>query len=143
MQSHACDRRCPVPISITGRCNVPLDLHRLNENVAMASGNRQDSALDTESRDRIETRCPACLREYRIRRSRIPKGAAAVHCKACGQKIRLPKGVSATVHSRRHQSPAPGLNNPRFRLDLMTPEKRQAKRRFALIPSRSAHQPER
>jgi len=90
----------------------------------MDSGNRQDSALNTEPRDRIETRCPACLREYRIRRSRIPKGAAAVHCKACGQKIRLPKEASAAVHSRRCKSPALGLNKPRFRLDLMTPEKR-------------------
>jgi hypothetical protein len=27
------------------------------------------------------------------------------------------------------------VNKPRFRLDLMTPEKRQSKRRFTLIPS--------
>jgi len=104
----------------------------------MTSGNRQHSAHDSDSCDRLEMRCPACLREYRIRRSRIPKGASAVHCKACGQKVRFPKAAPANVRACRHRSP--GLNKPRFRLDLMTPEKRPAKNRFALIPSRSAHQ---
>jgi len=104
----------------------------------MTSGNRQPSAHDTDSRDRqaiLEMRCPKCLREYRIRRSRIPKGASAVHCKACDQKIRFPKAASATECARRHRNPASGVNKPRFRLDLMTPEKRQSKRRFTLIPS--------
>lgn len=96
----------------------------------MNSGNRQHSAHGIDSRDRLEMRCPACLREYRIRRSRIPKGASAVHCKACGQTIRFPKAASATGRSRRHRNPAPGFSKPRFRLDLMTPEKRQSKRRF-------------
>jgi predicted Zn finger-like uncharacterized protein len=109
--------------------------------MAVTSGNRQQSDSNTDSRDRLEMRCPTCLREYRIRRSRIPKGASAVHCKACGHKIRFPKTASAAGRPRRHQIASPGFNKPRFRLDLMTPEKRQAKRRFALIPSRSAHQP--
>lgn len=106
--------------------------------MVMTSGKRQHSARDTGSCDRqavLEVRCPKCLRQHRIRRSRIPKGASAVHCKACGQKIRFPKPASATVRSPRHRSPAPGLNKPRFRLDLMTPEKRRAKRRFTLSSS--------
>jgi predicted Zn finger-like uncharacterized protein len=103
--------------------------------MAMISGNRQHSAPEADSCDRpaiLEMRCPKCLREYRIRRSRIPKFASAVHCKACGKKIRFPKPAPAAVRPRRHCNPGPGLDKPRFRLDLMTPEKRQARRRFTL-----------
>jgi predicted Zn finger-like uncharacterized protein len=103
--------------------------------MTMLSGNRQHSAPEADSCDRqaiLEMRCPTCLREYRIRRSRIPKSASAVHCKACGQKIRFPKSAAAAVPPRRHRKPGPGLDKPRFRLDLMTPEKRRARRRFTL-----------
>ena len=64
----------------------------------------------------LEVCCPSCLRQYRIRRSRIPAEASAVHCKECRRKIPL--------HFR------PDSRRPRFRLDLMTPEKRRPPRRF-------------
>jgi DNA-directed RNA polymerase subunit RPC12/RpoP len=106
--------------------------------MTMTAGNRQRTAHDTDSCDRqaiLEMRCSKCHREYRIRRSRIPKGASAVHCKECGAKIRFAKPAAAAAHPRRHQSSAPGLKKPRFRLDLMTPEKRRDGRRFKLIHS--------
>ncbi len=114
--------------------------HCWNEGMAMAPGYREDSVNDNDPCNRqaiLEMRCPRCLREYRIRRSRIPEGASAVHCKSCGQKIRFP-GAAPTARPRR--SPGPDLKKPRFRLDLMTPEKRQTKRGFTLIPSRKRRQ---
>jgi len=71
----------------------------------------------------LEVCCPSCLRQYRIRRSRIPAEASAVHCKKCHHKIPL---------HRRPGRPAarPDSRRPRFRLDLMTPEKRRPPRRF-------------
>lgn len=103
---------------------------------------RKDSVSENDPRHRqaiFEMRCPRCLREYRIRRSRIPEGASAVHCKSCGQKIRLPV-AAATAGSRSHRSPGPGSPKPRFRLDLMTPEKRRVKRGFSLIAFRKRRQ---
>jgi DNA-directed RNA polymerase subunit RPC12/RpoP len=85
-------------------------------------------------------RCAKCLREYRIRRSRIPKGASAVHCKVCGAKIRFPKPASAAARPPKHQNSTPSVNRPRFRLDVMTPEKRQTKKRFTRMHSRSTRQ---
>jgi predicted Zn finger-like uncharacterized protein len=77
-----------------------------------------------ENQDSIlEVCCPSCSRQYRIRRSRIPAEASAVHCKECRHKIPLhqrPGRPNARMDSCR----------PRFRLDLMTPEKRRAPRRF-------------
>lgn len=104
--------------------------------MTMTPGHREDSANENDPRNGqaiLEMRCPRCLREYRIRRSRIPEGASAVRCKICGQKIRFP--AAATAGARPHRSPGTGIIKPRFRLDLMTPEKRPAKRRFPLISS--------
>jgi len=68
----------------------------------------------------LEVCCPSCLRQYRIRRSRIPAGASAVRCKECRHKIPLFRRPTARPLSVR----------PRFRLDLMTPEKRRVRRLF-------------
>jgi predicted Zn finger-like uncharacterized protein len=75
----------------------------------------------------LEVCCPSCLRQYRIRRYRIPAGASAVHCKKCRQKIPLHRRPGRPERS----SCRPDARRPRFRLDLMTPEKRRAPRRFS------------
>lgn len=72
----------------------------------------------------LEISCPNCGRHYRIRRNRIPAKASAVVCKDCGKKIRLRKSSSGTSVRRSHWT------GPRFRLDLMTPEKRSSRGRF-------------
>lgn len=72
----------------------------------------------------LEVSCPNCRRRYRIRRNRIPAKASGVVCKDCGTKIRLRKSCSGTSARR---SP---WTRPRFRLDLMTPEKRPSRGRF-------------
>jgi predicted Zn finger-like uncharacterized protein len=78
----------------------------------------------------LEVCCPGCLRQYRIRRSRIPAGASAVRCKECRHKIPLFRRPGPPAKSSRRPPARPDSVRPRFRLDLMTPEKRRVRRRF-------------
>jgi hypothetical protein len=78
----------------------------------------------------LEVCCPSCLRQYRIRRCRIPAEAAAVHCKECRRKIPLHRRPGRPAKSSRCTASRPDSGRPRFRLDLMTPEKRRPPRRF-------------
>jgi predicted Zn finger-like uncharacterized protein len=78
----------------------------------------------------LEVCCPSCLRQYRIRRSRIPAEASAVHCKKCRHKIPLHRRPGRPERSSRRPAARPDPGRPRFRLDLMTPEKRRTPRRF-------------
>ena len=78
----------------------------------------------------LEVCCPSCLRQYRIRRSRIPAEASAVHCKKCHHKIPLHRRPGRPAKSSRRPAARPDSRRPRFRLDLMTPEKRRPPRRF-------------
>jgi predicted Zn finger-like uncharacterized protein len=78
----------------------------------------------------LEVCCPSCLRQYRIRRSRIPTAASAVHCKECRHKIPLHRRPGRPATSSQRPDARPKSHAPRFRLDLMTPEKRRPPRRF-------------
>jgi predicted Zn finger-like uncharacterized protein len=84
--------------------------------------------------EKLTLTCSKCGKTYRIRKAKIPAGATAVRCKACGQRVRL-EGRTAAKPSfyRPAGSPSaadgivgkPALSPPRARLDLMTEEKRR------------------
>ena len=86
-------------------------------------------ALEAEGILRLS--CKSCGKSYRIRRARIPLTASAVICKGCGKRIRFRKNPFAAAPSR-SRGAAVTTTLPRFRFDLMTPEKRPLKRRFPL-----------
>jgi predicted Zn finger-like uncharacterized protein len=78
----------------------------------------------------LEVCCPGCRRPYRIRRSRIPAEASAVHCKECHHKILLDRRPKRPAKPSQRPAASPDSPRPRFRLDLMTPRKRRPPRRF-------------
>jgi predicted Zn finger-like uncharacterized protein len=87
--------------------------------IAMSSSPDRSCVHDRDQASVLEVSCPNCKRGYRIRRCRIPAQASAVICKNCGRKIRL--------HQTNYEASSASRNQwtmPRFRLDLMTPEKR-------------------
>jgi predicted Zn finger-like uncharacterized protein len=75
--------------------------------------------------------CDECGRSYRIRRTRIPLTASAVYCKGCGKKIRIRKMPPTARPATSLPAERPAAP-PRFRIDLMTPQKRTSRRRFLL-----------
>jgi predicted Zn finger-like uncharacterized protein len=88
--------------------------------------------------EKIGLTCATCGKTYRIRKEKIPAGATAVRCKACGKRVRLEKPTAAkTSVYRPAGAPSaaavivgkPVLSPPRARLDLMTEEKRRRPRR--------------
>ncbi|MGE5255391.1 MAG: zinc-ribbon domain-containing protein [Hyphomicrobiales bacterium] len=91
----------------------------------MSSSPDRSCIHDRDQASVLEVSCPNCKRRYRIRRSRIPAQASAVFCKDCGRKIRLHQTSSDKSSHSRNQS-----IRPRFRLDLMTPEKRPSRGRL-------------
>jgi predicted Zn finger-like uncharacterized protein len=94
------------------------------------SRNSERDRPDENPDDILEVCCPSCSRQYRIRRSRIPAAASAVHCKKCHHKIPLHQQPGRPAKSSRRPAAQPDSRRPRLRLDLMTPEKRQPPRRF-------------
>jgi predicted Zn finger-like uncharacterized protein len=87
---------------------------------------------------KIKLTCARCGKTYRIRKEKIPAGATAVRCKACGKHVRLKYDIAANLslcHPAGVLSAAaggvgkPALCPPRARLDLMTEEKRRRPRR--------------
>ena len=91
-----------------------------------SEGDRPEESPDSI----LEVRCPSCLRQYRIRRSRIPAAASAVQCKECRHRIPLHRRPGRPAKSSRRPAARPDSRRPRFRLDLMTPEKRRPPTRF-------------
>jgi PHP family Zn ribbon phosphoesterase len=72
----------------------------------------------------LQTACTVCRRQYRIRLAHIPENAQGFRCKQCGGKIRIPLAASRPSETPRASGPPALSRRPRFRLDLMTPEKR-------------------
>ena len=97
---------------------------------AGSRNSERDSPEENPDSSILEVCCPSCLRQYRIRRSRIPAEASAVHCKKCRHKILLHRRPGRPAKSSRRPAARPDSRRPRFRLDLMTPEKRRPPRRF-------------
>jgi predicted Zn finger-like uncharacterized protein len=57
----------------------------------------------------VRLTCPHCYKKYKTHRSKIPAGAAAFNCKACGHPVRLPQppAVKALSEQSRPEQPRP------------------------------------
>jgi DNA-directed RNA polymerase subunit RPC12/RpoP len=87
-------------------------------------GRAQNAVRRSNREGYLQTACARCRRKYRIRLAHIPENAQAFRCKQCGGKIRIPLAKARPADSPRASKPPTRPGRPRFRLDLMTPEKR-------------------